>query len=85
MKPNCKSSVSRSGVNPPSSWSFALAPPQGQGPEARFRARHLPLQYPPGEPDDEMLAKVYLGAANLAADKIEPILFPELKKADAKK
>ncbi len=32
-----------------------------------------------------MLAKVYLGAANLAADKIEPILFPELKKADAKK
>lgn len=37
-----------------------------------------------GEADDETIDKVYLGAANAIADKVEPLLFPELK-ADAKK
>ena len=31
-----------------------------------------------GEATDDVLDKVFLGAANVAADKIQPILFPEL-------
>ena len=34
----------------------------------------------PGENMDDVLEKVFLGAAKVAADKIEPILFPELSR-----
>ncbi len=34
-----------------------------------------------GQDSDEEIDKVYLGAANAAADRIEPLLFPELKAA----
>lgn len=34
--------------------------------------------YRPGEAMDDVLDKVFRGAANAAADRLEPILFPEL-------
>jgi hypothetical protein len=45
-----------------------------------FKIVEFRYNYRAGEPTDRSLEKLFLGAAKTIADKIEPLLFPDLKK-----